>query len=132
VPRVNRRLTELRPPVTTGTRTMQDAPLAGRLFDDTGTAMVPTYTVKGGSHRYRYYVSRPATKGETSRAAISHISAPPLEGVLSGALRRLGLPADEPWAAMHRIEVRANEIVIGSKGPKRWLSGVQLCLTLIC
>ena len=112
---VQRRLAELRPPVTTGTRTTQDAPLAGRLFDDTGTAMVPTYTVKGGSHRYRYYVSRPATKGEVSKAAISHISAPPLEGVLSGALRRVGLPADEPWAAMHRMDVRANDMVIRLK-----------------
>ena len=32
-------------------------------------AMLPTYTIKKGSLRYRYYASRPTLKGERSKAA---------------------------------------------------------------
>jgi len=74
--------------------------------------MLPTYTVKGQSCRYRYYVSRPAMKGEASTAAISRIPAPPLEELLSGVLRRLALPAGELRATIHRTDIGANSIVV--------------------
>jgi site-specific DNA recombinase len=112
---VHHRLGELRPPVTVGTRATQDAPLAGLLFDETGTAMLPTYTVKGQSRRYRYYVSRPAMKGETSGATISRISAPPLEQLLSRVLQRMGLPTNEPHATIQRIDVWAQAIALHLK-----------------
>ena len=113
--RVQSRLAELRPPVTVGTRERQDVPLAGLLFDEIGTPMLPTYTVKGQSRRYRYYVSRPAMKGEASNAAISRISAPPLEGLLTRLLQRMGLSADEPRATIQRIDILANSIAIHFK-----------------
>lgn len=113
--RVHTQLAELRPPVMVGTRAAQDAPFAGLLFDETGTAMLPTYTVKGQSRRYRYYVSRPAMKGEKSGAAICRIPAPPLEELLYRVLHRIGLPPNESCAAIHRIDVRANDIVVQFK-----------------
>jgi site-specific DNA recombinase len=112
---VQLQLAELRPPVKVGARATQDAPLAGLLFDETGSAMLPTYTVKGQSRRYRYYVSRPALKGAASEAAISRIPAPPLEVLLSGVLHRVGLSAATPRAVVLRIEIRLNDIVIHLK-----------------
>jgi site-specific DNA recombinase len=113
--RVQRRLAELRPPVTVGTRATQDALLAGLLFDETGMPMLPTYTVKGQNRRYRYYVSRPAMKGEASEAAISRTPAPPLEGLLTRVLGRIGLRASEPRAIILRIDIQANTIAIHLK-----------------
>lgn len=110
--RVQQQLAELRPPVTVGARVSQDAPYAGLLFDETGAPMVPSYTVKGKSQRYRYYVSRPAMKGEPSKASIPRISAPPFEGLVSSVLQRLGLPADQPRSVVQRIDVQPNDVVI--------------------
>jgi len=85
------------------------------MFDETGASMVPTYTVKGQNRRYRYYVSRPATKGEASKAALSRIPAPPFEVLLSQTLRRLGLPANQLSEVIERVDVRANELVLHLK-----------------
>lgn len=113
--RVQHRLAELRPPVTVGVRERQDAPLADLLFDEAGTPMLPTYTMKGQSRRYRYYVSRPAMKGEASRAAISRIPAPLLEALLARVLERMGVPTTPPRATVHRIDIQANAIAIHLK-----------------
>jgi len=113
--RVQCRLAELRPPVTVGTRERQDVLLAGLLFDELGTPMLPTYTIKGQSRRYRYYVSRPAMKGEVSKAAISRIPAPPLEGLLARILERMRLPANEPRVTIQRIDIQANTVAIHLK-----------------
>lgn len=113
--RVQSRLAELRPPVTVSVRESQDAPLAGLLFDEAGIPMLPTYTVKGQSQRYRYYVSRPAMKGETSKAAISRIPAPPLEALLTRVLERMAVPANLPRTTVHRIDIQANAIAIHLK-----------------
>ena len=80
--------------------------------------MMPTYTVKGQNRRYRYYVSRPAMKGEPSKAIISRIPAPPLEELLSGILRRLDLPTGPLGAAIHRVDIRANDVTIYIKRPE--------------
>jgi len=77
--------------------------------------MLPTYTVKGQSCRYRYYVSRPAMKGEASTAAISRVPAPPVEELVSDVLRRLDLPANTPGRAIDRVDIRANDVAIHIK-----------------
>ena len=88
---VRKRLAELAPRLSGRARQPQDAPYAGLLFDETGTAMLPTYSVKRGGIRYRYYASRPTLKGERSKAAISRIPAPPFEAFMEGVLARLAL-----------------------------------------
>ncbi len=88
---VQARLAALAPAVKTAARAQQDAPYAGLLFDETGKPMLPSYTIKRPGLRYRYYVSRPALKGERSGAAISRVPAPPFEALLSSVLVRLGL-----------------------------------------
>jgi site-specific DNA recombinase len=72
----------------------QDALLAGVLFDETGLAMTPTYSIKPGGARYRYYASKGTLQGEVSKAAISRIPAPALEDVIIRVLRRLALVPD--------------------------------------
>ncbi len=88
---VQKRLAELAPPTSARPRLHQDAPLARLLFDETGAAMLPSYTIKQPGLRYRYYVSKPALKGERSKAAISRIPAPPFEALISDVMVRLGL-----------------------------------------
>ncbi len=88
---VQKRLAELAPPTSTRPRLPQDAPLAGLMFDETGTAMLPSYAIKRPGLRYRYYVSKPALKGERSKAAISRIPAPRFEALISEVVARLGL-----------------------------------------
>lgn len=113
---VQQRLADLRPPVISGARSPQDAPFAGLLFDETGTAMLPTYAIKRGGLRYRYYVSRPAMRGERSRATISRIPAPPFEAFMAGVIGRLGLSGDnkevQSRTLIQRIEIQPNSIVV--------------------
>ena len=112
---VQDRLAELAPRVTSKLRAEQDAPLAGLLFDETGTAMLPTYSIKRGGIRYRYYASRPTLKGERSQAAIHRIPATPFEAFLAGVLARICPTDKETLQARHlveRIAVKARSIDI--------------------
>ncbi|HEY1631856.1 MAG TPA: recombinase family protein [Rhizomicrobium sp.] len=109
---VQQQLAELRPPASSKSREAQDALYAGLLFDETGTPMLPTYTVKRGGLRYRYYASRPTLKGERSEAAIWRIPAPPFEALVSAVMERLGLDAR---AAIGRIDVLADRVVVRLK-----------------
>jgi len=88
---VQKRLAELAPRPSGKARQAQDAPYARLLFDETGTAMLPTYSVKRGVIRYRCYASRPTLKGGRSKAAINRIPAPPFEAFMEGVLARLAL-----------------------------------------
>jgi DNA invertase Pin-like site-specific DNA recombinase len=112
---VQARLAELAPRITGKVRAEQDAPFAGLLFDETGAAMLPTYSIKRGGIRYRYYTSRPARKGERSQAVIHRIPAPPFEAYLAGVLARVGLNDQKTLNAGHvveRINIMARSIDI--------------------
>ena len=52
---------------TNRTRQSSDALLAGKLYDDGGNRMSPTWARKG-SKRWRYYVSQAALQGDKSKA----------------------------------------------------------------
>jgi len=54
-------------------RTKSGALLAGKIFDDKGNAMSPSYTVKNGV-RYRFYVSSAVLRGRKSVAGFRHTS----------------------------------------------------------
>jgi site-specific DNA recombinase len=61
--------------------------LAGRIFDDNGNRMTPTYAVKNGV-RYRYYLSRPLTQGEpTTAAKLNRVPAADVEKLVIDAVR---------------------------------------------
>src|SRR5262249_33558071 len=121
---VQRRLTEQRTHHVT-TRTKNDAPLKGILFDAAGDPMVPTHTAKQGV-RYRYYVSQPYLLALATPpiGAIVRVPAPDIEAIVSKALRvylaRSNAAAAEPSSAdqpsiramVARIEVRNSHLAL--------------------
>ena len=60
--------------------------LQGKLFDDKGNRMSPSFSSKNGV-RYRFYVST-ALRGRKHKAgSVTRISAPEIEGLVEAALR---------------------------------------------
>ena len=108
---VQRRLAELRPAVSGKPKTGTGCGLCGPTLDEAGVAMLPTYTMKRGNIRYRYYASRPTLLGKRSEAGIHRVPAPSFEAFLSDTLVRFGLTD----AAIERIEVRSRDIVVRLK-----------------
>lgn len=87
--------------------------LVGKLFDDRGNRMSPTYSVKKGV-RYRYYICRLLVEGRQSEAGTLHrIPAAEIEERLVQALKALDVipPSDEPLSEQDR-ERRLVELCI--------------------
>jgi site-specific DNA recombinase len=62
-------------------------PLAGRLFDDRGNAMSPSYTNHRSGRRYAYYISQALLQNDRERArAVPRVRAEDIERVVSYAL----------------------------------------------
>lgn len=95
--------------------------LTGRIFDDRGNGMTPTYAVKNGVH-YRYYISTPLLHGKSDIAGtVARVPAPDVEDTIVKALRER-LQAEEPeddGALLHtyveRVEIQANRLVVTVK-----------------
>jgi DNA invertase Pin-like site-specific DNA recombinase len=83
---VQRRLTEQRSHHVR-TRSRNEAPLRGLLFDSAGNRMVPTHATKHGV-RYRYYVSQPYLRGyaKPSSGTIIRVPATEIETAVAKAL----------------------------------------------
>ena len=72
------------------TRTPSCALLIGKIFDDKGNLMTPSYAVKSGV-RYRYYVSRAMTEGRKNEAgSIVRVAAVEIEQLVCEALEKTG------------------------------------------
>ena len=68
-------------------RSESGALLMGKLFDDRGNAMSPSFSSKNGA-RYRFYVSSAILRGRTTEAgSVARISATNIEQTLTNALR---------------------------------------------
>jgi len=108
---VQKRLSELAPKIRVANSSAQITPFGGLLFDETGVQMVPSYTIKRGSIRYRYYVSRSAMKGGRSSASIYRVPAAPFEALVDNAFKRLSLPlGTRQRDYLQRIEILSNSI----------------------
>ncbi len=71
-------------------RTATGALLTGKIFDDRGNRMTPTYSKKGGS-RYHYYVCRLLTEGRKSEAGSVHrLPAADVDALVLDALTKIG------------------------------------------
>jgi site-specific DNA recombinase len=73
---------------TKRTRQPSDALLIGKLFDDRGNRMSPTWARKG-SKRWRYYVSQAALQGDKSKAGVLRVPAADVETFVTEALDKL-------------------------------------------
>jgi hypothetical protein len=63
-------------------------PLAGRLFDDRGNAMSPSYAVKRNGQRYHYYVSQALLQNDKGRAGtVARIPAEEIERLVQEAVK---------------------------------------------
>jgi site-specific DNA recombinase len=68
-------------------RSGSPAVLTGRILDERGNPMSPTYASNGGV-RYRYYTSHALLQGRAAEAGkVSRVSAPDLEKAVIDALR---------------------------------------------
>ena len=66
-----------------------EALLAGKLFDDRGNRMSPTWARKGPK-RWRYYVSQAALQGDKSKAgSIVRVPAAEVEALVTEAVAKL-------------------------------------------
>src|SRR5262249_34278637 len=62
-------------------------PLAGRVFDDRGNTMSPSYTSHRSGRRYAYYISQALLQNNKERAgAVPRVRAEEIERVVSHAL----------------------------------------------
>jgi site-specific DNA recombinase len=93
-------------------------PLAGRLFDDRGNAMSPTYTVRRGGRRYSYYVSQALLQNDKERAgSITRVPAAEIEKLVLKAVgaadsEEAGSPEEALRIRIERVIVRADRIEI--------------------
>ena len=102
--------------------------LMGRIFDDRGNRMTPTYAVKNGI-RYRYYISAPLLQGQSDKAAkLNRVPAAEIERLIIGALsKQLGInhhdektgedaasPTDRELISTHvaRVDVKQDHLAI--------------------
>jgi len=70
------------------TRQQSHSPLAGRIFDERGNRMTPTYAVKKGV-RYRYYMSAVLKQGQPDKAAkLNRVPAVEIETLVIDAVRK--------------------------------------------
>ena len=106
------------------TRTKSEALLTGRLFDDRGHRMTPTYARKGTT-KYRYYISSALVQGQAEHAGtVSRVPAREIESAVAVSLRKhLGQHADSKDAVLIRkhvahVEVRSDRLIVELAGGK--------------
>jgi site-specific DNA recombinase len=94
---------------TKRTRQSSGALLAGKLYDDGGNRMSPTWARKG-SKRWRYYVSQATLQGDKSKAgSIQRVPAADVEGLVVEAGGKLSLSD----ASLADIRDLIDRVVIG-------------------
>ena len=95
---------------TKRTRQSSDALLTGKLYDDGGNRMSPTWARKG-SKRWRYYVSQAALQGDKSKAgSILRVPAADVETLVAEALGKL---SSDRAASQTDIRNLIDRVVIG-------------------
>ncbi|SEP39834.1 Site-specific DNA recombinase [Rhodospirillales bacterium URHD0017] len=92
-------------------------PLAGRLFDDRGNAMSPSYAVKRNGQRYHYYVSQALLQNDKGRAGkVGRVPAEEIERLVHEALKASdedgSRSAVEVLQQVERVVVYADRIEI--------------------
>jgi hypothetical protein len=95
-----------RRPITPGGK-----PLAGRLFDDRGNAMGPTYSVGREGRRYSYYVSQALLQNEKARAgSITRVPAAEIEELV---LKPVGsVDSDEAGSPEEALRTRVESVIV--------------------
>ena len=99
---------------TKRTHQSSDALLIGKLYDDSGNRMSPTWAKKG-SKRWRYYVSQAALQGDRSKAgSVIRVPAANVEALVTEAL---GKVSSNVAASQTDIRNLIDRVVIGRSTP---------------
>jgi DNA invertase Pin-like site-specific DNA recombinase len=106
-------------------RTASEALLMGKLYDDRGNRMSPSFSTNNGV-RYRFYVSSALLRGRKAEAgSVGRLAAQPIEDAVVQAVRN-HLPTDEPIddaqlldRHLSRIELGKNELIVSLKPPEQ-------------
>ncbi|MGY4471975.1 hypothetical protein ACVWWK_007684 [Bradyrhizobium sp. LB9.1b] len=86
--------------------------LQGKVFDDKGSLMGPSFSSKNGV-RYRFYVSRALRGRKHNAGSVTRISAPEIEALVKASIEeRFGLPIEQAVNNVERIVVSANSIQV--------------------
>jgi site-specific DNA recombinase len=105
-------------------RTASDALLKGKLYDDRGNRMSPSFSTNKGV-RYRFYVSSALLRGRKAEVgSVGRLAAQAIEDVVVQAVRN-HLPTDEPIddaqlldRHLSRIELGKNELIVSLTPPE--------------
>jgi site-specific DNA recombinase len=100
--------------------------LQGKLFDDKGNRMGPSFSSKNGV-RYRFYVST-ALRGRRHKAgSVTRISAPKIEGLVEAALsEKLEAPRGKMLEQVETITVSGGRIRLALKQPKGKRGSIEI------
>jgi site-specific DNA recombinase len=89
--------------------------LRGKLFDDKGNAMSPSFTSKNGI-RYRSYVSTALNGRKQKAGSVARIPAPEIEAIIEDTVRRKldeqGGSTEAVWDQVERAVVGTNRILV--------------------
>ena len=111
---------------TTGTARRTESALMGKLFDEAGEPMTPTFSVGRGGKRYRYYVSASLQRGELADSCpdrIHRVPGPAIDEVVARIAARCGATVDD----IVRVTIHSRQIHItfGAQGDEYSLEEVQ-------
>jgi site-specific DNA recombinase len=111
----------------TKARRQSESLLMGRIFDDRGTRMTPSYVVKKGV-RYRYYISAALLHGQSEKVSkLNRVPAVEIEQLIAAAVRtrlaakpshglteEAGSMTDKELIATHvvRVEVKPDHLLV--------------------
>lgn len=114
---VQRKLEEQRTNHHSKVHAGSDSLLMGRIFDDRGNRMTPSFTRKGGT-RYRYYVSSALLQGQAKLAGyVRRAPAAEIEGLVLQTVRKRLKTSEsildrDLISHIHRIEVQQDSLVV--------------------
>jgi len=96
-------------------RSASEALLTGKLYDDRGNIMSPSFSTKNGI-RYRFYVSSALLRGrKTEAGSVGRVASATIENVVVRALRDIVVP-DPPIDDPALIDFHLARIEVGRKG----------------
>jgi DNA invertase Pin-like site-specific DNA recombinase len=105
------------------TRTASEALLLGKLYDDKGNRMSPSYSTKNGV-RYRFYVSSALLRGrKTDVGSVGRVSAAEIESAVLTALQphqvREGADnGQDPIATVERVVISRDQLMLTIAGSR--------------
>jgi site-specific DNA recombinase len=100
--------------------------LQGKIFDDKGNRMSPSFSSKNGV-RYRFYVSIALRGRKAMAGSITRVSAPEIEGLVEATLgETLGDPGEETLKQVESVTVSKGRIQLVLKQPKGKRGTIQI------